>query len=52
MKVSDEGLCAKIEGAKGTYPGATQFTMTPLEVMGDRWAICFTTKIANNFETL
>ena len=37
---------------EGTYPGATQFTMTPLDVMGDRRAICFTTKTASSFETL
>lgn len=39
-------------GVRGTYPGATQFTMTPLELMGDRTATCLTTKIARSFETL
>lgn len=39
-------------GGGGTYPGATQFVMTPLELMGDRTAICLTTKIASSFETL
>lgn len=39
-------------GVRGTYPGATQFTMTPLELMGDRTAICLTMKIASSFETL
>jgi len=40
------------QGGRGTYPGATQFTITPLELVGDRAAICLTTKIASSFETL
>lgn len=35
-----------------TYPGATQFTMTPLELMGKRMAICLTMKTSSSFETL
>ena len=39
-------------GTGGTYPGATQSTMTPLDLTGNRVAICLTTKIASSFETL
>jgi hypothetical protein len=37
---------------EGTYPGVTQFTMTLLELRGDRAAICLMTKIVSSFETL
>ena len=43
---------ANFHGGERTYPGATQFTMTPLELMGDRAAICLTMKISSSFETL
>jgi len=39
-------------GGRGTYPGATQFTMTLLELTGNKTAICLMMKISSSFETL